>query len=115
MLYGIEFRLRERLHCALRAALAVLSAFALLAGPPSPGKAQAKLTSDQEQTLTQCLAGCKKNDANCQNSCTNKAATPAYFSAAGSCVRACADAMAGPGQQEQSRAGDLIQCVRACN
>ncbi|GBE42576.1 MAG TPA: hypothetical protein ENH05_08655 [Rhizobiales bacterium] len=115
MLHGIGFSLRDRLHPAMHAAFAFTFAAALLVGFSGPLMAQEKLTPAQETTMAQCLAGCKKGDANCQNSCTTKTATPAYFSAAGSCVRACADALAGPGQPEQSRVGDLVQCVRACN
>ena len=115
MLHAVDFRLRERLHPTLRACFAFTFAVVLLVASYASINAQGKLTSTQEQTLAQCLAGCKKGDANCQNSCTSNVATPAYFSAAGSCVRACADALAGPGQQQQSRVDDLMQCVRACN
>ena len=115
MLHAVDFRLRERLHPTLRACAAFTFALALLVGSSASIEAQGTLTSAQEQALAQCLAGCKKGDANCQNSCTSNVATPAYFSAAGSCVRACADALAGPGQQQQSRVDDLMQCVRACH
>ena len=115
MPHGVDFRLREHLRRALRATFAISFSIALLAGSSALVLAQEKLKPAQEKTMAQCLVGCKKGDANCQNTCTSKTATPAYFSAAGSCVRACADALAGPGQQEQSRVGDLIQCVRACN
>jgi len=99
----------------MRAAFAFTFAVVLLAGSSGVLMAQEKLSPVQEKTIAQCLAVCKKGDANCQNACTSKTATPAYLSTAGSCVRVCADAMAGPGQPEQSRVGDLIQCVRACN
>ena len=98
-------------RCALFAALFAMT---LLAGPLTSGKAQEKLTPAQEQTLAQCLVPCKKGDAVCQNSCTSKSASPAFFSAAGSCVRACADALAVSGQG-QSHISDLVHCVRACN
>lgn len=114
MLLFVDFGSREYMRRTIRACLAFTFACVLLAGSSASIDAQEKLTPAQEQTLAQCLAGCKKGDANCQNSCTGKAATPAFVSAAGSCVRACADALAGPGQQ-QSRIDDLVQCVRACN
>jgi hypothetical protein len=109
--------------CALRAPLrssavagfAVVLALALPAGVSSPVKAQGTLTPAQEQALAECLTGCKKGDADCQNSCTGKATSPAYLGASGACVRACADALGGPGQQDQGQAGDLAICVRACN
>ena len=94
MFHGVDFRPRDCLHRVLRASFAFLFAAALLAGSPGSVTAQEKLTPAQEKPLAQCLAVCKKGDANCQNSCTTKSASPAYFSAAGSCVRACADALA---------------------
>lgn len=115
MLQAEDFRLRELLHSTLRAAFAATIALAVLAGATASARAQEKLTAAQQQTMAQCLTGCKKGDANCQNSCTKQVASPAYLNAAGSCVRACADALAVPGQQNQSHAGDLQKCVQACN
>ena len=115
MYHAEVFALRALLRSTIGVSFAVAFALALLVGAPASIKAQGKLTPAQEQTLSKCLIGCKKGDVSCQNSCTSKVATPAYFSAAGACVRACADALAGPGQQDQSRAGDLAICVRACN
>lgn len=112
---AVDFRLVECLHRAGRCSAAFAFALALVFGAGAPVNAQEKLTSAQEQSMAQCLAGCKKGDASCQNACTGKNASPVYAAATESCVRACADALAGPGQQEQSRVGDLVQCVRACN
>jgi hypothetical protein len=95
------------------AILAAVFAAPLLLGSAT-AYAQQKLTSAQQQTMSQCLIGCNKGDASCQNTCTNTNSSPAYFSAAGSCVRACADALVVPGQP-QSQTDDLMKCVQACN
>lgn len=87
---------------------------ALAIGLSLPAMAQEKLTGEQRQTLAQCLIGCKKGDANCQNACTGKVASPAYSAAAGACVRACADSLVAPGRKDESLAEDLQICVQAC-
>ncbi len=93
---------------AIAVLLAILTVFA------KTGSAQQNLSSAQQTELSQCLVGCKKGDAGCQNGCTQKAAGPDYFKSAGSCVRACADALVGPGENKE-QAGDVKTCVQACN
>lgn len=109
-----QFRLRDLSHSILSDLFAVALAALFVTGSTTSVRAQEKLTPAQEQTMAKCLVSCKKGDASCQNACTNKIASPAFFSTAGSCVRACADALALSGQ-DQSRAGDMVHCVRACN
>jgi hypothetical protein len=113
MLHIEYFRSPDLQRRLFHAMFAAAFAAPLFLGP-APVIAEAKLTSAQQQTMVQCLIGCNKSDASCQNNCTKQSSTPAYFSAAGSCVRACADALAVP-EQQQSQAGDLMKCVQACN
>jgi hypothetical protein len=115
MFQAKDFRLRVRKITAIQALFAAVFAIAIIAGSTTMTSAQEKLTPAQQQSMGQCLVTCKKGDASCQNACTNKIASPAYSSAAGQCVRACADALAVPGQQDKARVDDLVQCVRACN
>ena len=89
----------------------VLAAIALHSGPAG---AQAKLSSSQQNELSQCLVGCKKGDAGCQNACMQKSTPPDYAKDAGSCVRTCADALVGPGAKNE-QADDMVKCVQACN
>lgn len=99
-----------------RLAMGVVFSALLVIGVLAGGAmAQGGVAPAQQQTLAKCLASCRKGDANCQNTCTNKVATPGYFSAAGACIRACADALVVPGQQSQSVTDDLQKCVQACN
>jgi hypothetical protein len=109
-----RFRVRDLSYSIPCVLFAVAFATLLVAGSTTSVRAQEKLTPAQEQSMAKCLVSCNKGDASCQNACTNKNASPAFFSTAGSCVRACADALALSGQ-DQSRAGDLVHCVRACN
>jgi len=109
-----QFRLRNLSHSTLSVLFAAAFAMTFLAWSTTSIRAQEKLAPAQEQGIAKCLVTCKKGDAACQNSCTSKIASPSYFSAAGSCVRACADALALSGQG-QSHVDDLVHCVRACN
>ena len=80
---------------------------------PGISDAQVKLSKSQQGELSQCLVGCKKGDAGCQDACM-KDTTPAdYAKSAGSCVRTCADALAGPGNKN-NQADDMVKCVQAC-
>ncbi len=114
MFQANQFRLRDLSHLTLCALFAAMFVFAFLAAATNSARAQEKLTPAQEQGMAKCLAPCKKGDAACQDSCSSKNSSPAFFKAAGSCVRACADALAISGQG-QSHVDDLVHCVRACN
>jgi len=108
------FRSRSHALSSICVLVACTFAFVVLTGSPASLRAQEKLDPAQQKTMAQCLVTCKKGDASCQNACTGKTASPAYLKAAGSCVRACADALAVPGQN-QSQVDDLGHCVSACN
>ena len=96
----------RRLCCAL-----VVATSALLPGATG---AQEKLSKSQRGELSQCLVGCKKGDAGCQNSCMKNTTPADYAENAGSCVRTCADALAGPGAKKE-QTDDMVKCVQACN
>jgi hypothetical protein len=108
-----SFTLPSLPHRASRAMFAAALALPLFMGAVTT-HAQAKPNPAQQQTLAQCLIGCNKHDASCQNSCTQTSSSAAYAKSAGSCVRACADSLVVPGQQ-QSQTGDLKTCIQACN
>ncbi len=91
--------------------LALAAALLLTAGETH---AQEKLSASQQSGLTQCLVGCKKGDAACQNACTQKTTTADFAKNSGSCVRACADALVGP-DQKADQAEDIKKCISACN
>ena len=114
MFQTVGFKSRKHSLSSKYVLFALPFALVILAASTAPVMAQEKLEPAQQKTMAQCLVTCKKGDANCQNSCTSKTASPAYLNAAGSCVRACANALAVPGQN-QSQVNDLVHCVNACN
>ena len=89
----------------------VVAAITLL---PGTSGAQEKLSKSQQGELSKCLVGCKKGDAGCQNACMKTTTSADYAKSAGSCVRTCADALAGPGDKND-QANDMVKCVQACN